>query len=89
MGCCQCKCLSENDRKEGKCSGALYYCKEKKKYVNGNGACDEFTKDYGRSSYITNEIYDDGRKFYDDDKDPGTYLIILIILIIMAIIVNF
>ena len=88
MGCCHCKYLVESNRKEGKSSGAVYYCKKKKVYVNGNGYCDSFDKDYGKSSYTVNEIYHDGKEFYDDDTDPGFYLVVLITMIILGTIVN-
>ena len=88
MGCCSCKYLCDVNRKKGRCNGALYYCKSKKCYVNGKGGCDNYYKDYSRSSSTIHQIYHDGVLFYDDNKEPGDYLIILIIMIILAIIVN-
>ena len=76
------------NRKKGRCNGALYYCKSKKCYVNGKGGCDNYYKDYSRSSSTIHQIYHDGVLFYDDNKEPGDYLIILIVMIFLVIIVN-
>lgn len=89
MGCCYCKYLDENDKKEGKCTGALYYCKKKKKYVSGSSdGCDSFSKDYARKSYIISEIFTDGKNFYNDSTDVGVYVVILIVMILLGTIVN-
>ena len=89
MSCCRCAFLSYADKKDGKMRGAVYFCKKKKKYVNGNdSACAYYSKDYSRKSHEVNEIYENGRDYYNDETNPGVYLVILIILIILAIIVN-
>ncbi|MBQ2639847.1 MAG: hypothetical protein IJF92_03695 [Bacilli bacterium] len=89
MSCSQCKNLQKKEKKPGKVMGAKYFCKKKKKYVNGaNPECPKFSKSYARTNDEKNEIYLDGKNFYDDDTNIGAYLVILIILIILAIIVN-
>lgn len=87
MGCCNCKYLNENDKKEGKVSGCCYFCKKKNCYVAGNSnICDDFSNDYSRKRYISDEIYHNGREYYDDDTSIGFYLFVLFILIIILII---
>ena len=83
MSCGYCKYLAEADKKEGAGNGALYYCSKKKKCGNGNDcACDDYYKDYGRSTSTINEIYHDGKDYNNDGTDPGTYLIILVVMVI-------
>ena len=90
MCCYACKYLCENDKKEGKCCGALYYCSKLKKYINSaSKGCDNYFKDFSRGSFTRDEIYNNGKKYYDDDKDPGVYLVILFFIIIVGIIANF
>lgn len=56
MDCCCCEYLNENDKKEGKCNGAQYYCKKKKMYVNGSYECKSFSKNFVGKSYVESEI---------------------------------
>lgn len=88
MGCSSCKYLKENDKKEGKQLGCKYYCTKMKKYVNGNGCCNEYSEDYGRCTYKRDEIYRDGIKYSNDTTEISTYIFILIILIISGLIFN-
>ena len=46
MDCFYCVYLDENDKKEGKCNGAQYYCKKKNQYVSGSDGCNSFSKDF-------------------------------------------
>lgn len=67
MGCCSCKYLDENDKKEGKVTGCSYFCKKKNCYVTGNSTiCDNFNIDYSRKKYISDELYHNGVEFYAD-----------------------
>lgn len=89
MGCYNCKYLKMEDRKDGKTNGSVYYCTKLKKYVNGaDDGCDDYYKDYGRKTYESNEIYENGRHYNDDDTSIGTYLFLAIVLGIIALIVN-
>lgn len=89
MGCNSCKFLDISNQKEGKGGGTIYYCTKYKKYVNGSrDECDEHEKDYSRKTYDINEIYENGRKYGDDDTSVGLYFVILIILIIILVIKN-
>lgn len=84
MGCCHCRYLCENNKLEGRCSGAIYYCSKQKKYVNGaKDGCDLYLKDYCKTLVTSNEIYDNGRNYYDDDKSPMFYLFILRVMLIV------
>lgn len=86
MGCCSCKYLNENCKKEGKVSGCLYYCSKIKAYVNGaSDSCDDYCFEYGRKVYTRDEIYNDGKTYYNDTTPVGFYLVILIILIILGL----
>lgn len=85
MYCCHCKYLDESNKKEGKLCGAEYYCKLRKRYVNGNSRCVDFDKEYGRKISKVEEICHDGDYYSDDNTEPSTYFIILIVMIIMII----
>ena len=86
MGCCSCKYLNENCKMEGKVSGSLYYCSKLKPSVNGaSGRCANYCIDHGRKVYTRDEIYDDGKKYYNDTTPVGFYLVVLIILIILGL----
>ncbi len=89
MGCCNCKFLDENNVHEGKVSGCCYFCKKRKCYVTGNSTgCDFFSNDYSRNSYMKDEIYYNGEKYYDDDTPISFYLFILVVLIVILVITN-
>lgn len=90
MACYDCKYLNANDKKYGNTNGCLYYCVKCEKYVNGacNG-CDAYAKDFERDTYENNEIYNNGRHYYNGSKlSLSVRIIFVIILIILAIIVN-
>lgn len=89
MSCSSCKYLKENDKKQGQVCGSCYYCSRKNCYVNGsNNKCNEFEKSYTRSTYLCNEIYENGEKYYDDTTPISFYITLLIILSIIALISN-
>lgn len=89
MGCYNCKYLKEDDRKDGCVNGSLYYCTKIKKYVSGaSDGCDSYYKDYSRKTYESDEIYRNGVHYSNDTTSNGTYLLLAIILIIIAVIVN-
>ena len=86
MGCCSCKFLVEKNKIEGKVNGSLYYCSKLKTYVNGaNDKCDDYYLAQGRGGTVRDEIYNDGRKYYDDTTPIGFYLVVLVILIILGL----
>ena len=88
MSCSGCKYLKKDDEIDGSCGGCKYYCSKTKTYVCGdNDGCSSYEKDYGRSSYECNRIYEDGES-YSDVKDPGFYFVILILLIIFLLTVK-
>lgn len=89
MKCCDCKFLKSDDKKSGAVSGCVYYCTNIKKYVNGTDQkCENFYKDYIRKIYERDEIYNNGKNYYDDTTPTSTYVFIAIILIIITFIVN-
>lgn len=89
MSCCGCSFLDESKKLDGKVDGCKYFCKKKKAYVKGNDdGCTDF-KECFRSNDKRNDIYTEGKKFYDDDHSVGYYFIILVILIIVIIIARF
>ena len=64
----------------------FYLSPKIKKYVNcADDGCDSYYKDYGRKVYGKNEIYNNGRKYYNDNSSNLVSLFILIFLIIIAI----
>lgn len=89
MKCCDCKYLKYDDKKNGDVSGCLYYCYNIQKYINGtNEVCENYCKDYARKIYESDEIYNDGKNYYNDSTPTSTYVFIAVILIIIAFIVN-
>ena len=91
MGCNSCRFLNENKKKEGACGGACYYCSKLKAYINGayNQSCEDYKYDYAKKNYQKDEIYKDGRNYSSDNTDIGTYIFILVIIVILDIIFNF
>lgn len=89
MGCNSCEYLNEELKKQGVC-GCLYYCSKRRSYVNGaRGCCEEYSKDYSRKTYVKNEIYEDGKKYYGDSTPIGVYIIFLIIFVFLGTLANF
>lgn len=88
--CYNCEYLNSKDTKEGKCNGCLYYCTKNKKYVNGScDSCGSYSKDILRLTYENNEIYNNGRKYYNGSDTPlSVQVIFVVILIIIVIITN-
>ena len=90
MACYNCEYLVAENKKEGNINGCLYYCTKAKKYVNGaDNSCDNYNKDICRSTSTSNEIYNNGRHYYNGDNCPLILKIIFIlILVIIALIAN-
>lgn len=89
MGCYNCKYLKYEDKKDGYVNGSVYYCTKIKKYVNGaDDGCESYHKDIMRKTYESNEIFNNGKNYYNDSTPNSTYLFILIIFIIISLIVN-
>ena len=90
MGCYNCAYLNVNNKKEGNTNGCLYYCTKIKKYVNGAyDSCEAYSDDYSRKTYENNEIYNNGKHYYNGSDTPLSIKVFLIIvLIIIAIICN-
>lgn len=85
MGCCSCKFLVEKNKLEGKVSGGLYYCSKLDTYVNCyTGMCNDYCRESGRKTYVCDEIYADGKKYYNDTTPVGFYAIVLIMMIILG-----
>ena len=86
MGCNSCMFLDTSLRKEGKLNGCMYYCKKHKKYVTGcEDSCSEYYKDYSSKISDINEIYKEGKNYYDDTTPAGMYLIYLVLFITLSI----
>ena len=84
MGCYRCANLDPKEKKSGKVSGYLYYCKKLKTYVNpAKFKCENFAKNDKRLE--NSEIYKDGQNYYDNATPTWFYLIILIVLIILGL----
>ena len=85
MTCSSCKYLDENKKLEGKVSGSSYYCSNIKSYVRGNqDKCDKHEKAYCRRIFDCDEIYNEGVKFYDDDRPTSYYIAQLIFTILFC-----
>lgn len=84
MKCADCIYLNDKDKKNGVC-GAKYYCKKINKYVDGSCCCCEsFDKSYCRSNYTKDEIIKDGYNYSDDDTPIGSYIAILIVILVVG-----
>ena len=88
-GCNSCIYLQENKKIDGKLTGAVYFCSKNKKFVSGaDNSCDTYKVDPLRKTSLRDEIYRNGKKYANDNTEPGTYLTILIIVIIIGIIIT-
>ena len=86
--CYNCKYLDKEKKKQGKVDGNLYYCQKNKAYINAaKDTCPNFSKSE-RRSWENDEIYQDSKKYYDNDTPLGFYIFILVVLIILGLILN-
>ena len=86
--CYNCQHLDPEKKNKGKVDGALYFCKKNKTFVNAaHDGCEKWEK-ADRKSYINDELYDDSKKYYNDDKPLGFYLFILAVVIILLILIS-
>ena len=85
-GCNSCRNLDPEAKKPGKTSGAQYFCKVKNTYVDAtSNACENY-EDGFRNNDENNKIYKDSKEFNDNSTSIGSYLFILALLIIFALI---
>lgn len=88
MSCSSCAYLDLSKKKNGGCSGCIYYCSKNKCYVNGcNSPCNNY-KSSCRTNYDCDRIYNEGKSYCDDTTPISFYLIILITLVILGLILN-
>lgn len=88
MGCYNCDNLDKDKKAAGKVSGNLYYCKKLKTYVNPTyDGCEKFVKS-SRKPYENDDIYKDGKSYYNDKTPLGIYIIVIIILLIIGLIMG-
>ena len=84
--CSDCSYIDTSKVKPGKVSGNLYYCKKLKEYVNPSMCgCEKFDKTYSRKSYENDEIYQDGKDYYNNDTPLGLLIGIFIFLVILGL----
>ena len=90
MACYNCEHLVVSNKKDGSTNGCLYYCSKNKTYVNGaSDGCDNYNKDISRPAYINNDIYNNGRHYYNGSNLPlSVQVLLIVVLIILAIIAN-
>ena len=70
--------LDVKKKADGKVDG-LYFCKKQKQYINpSNTECEKFEKAFKRQNWESNEIYEAGKKYYNDSTPVGIYVFILI-----------
>ena len=86
--CYNCSNLDPKQKSAGKLDGNLYYCKKLKTYVNAaKDGCEKWDK-ADRKSYENDELYEQGKKYYNDNKPLGYYLFLLILIIIFCILMT-
>ena len=89
MTCSSCKYLNEEKKMDGKVSGSLYFCSKLGTYVDGcEEKCKNHEKAYCRTNFKCDEIYNEGKNFYDDDRKPSYYMMQLVIVIIFGLILK-
>ncbi len=89
MNCSDCKYLDINKKQKGAVSGCLYYCSKKKGFISGaDNICENFERTYARKRIEINEIYEEGKNFYDNTTPLWFYVVTLIILIILGLILG-
>lgn len=89
MNCADCRYFDASKKKEGAISGCYYYCSKKKCFISGaNNICENFVRTYARKQYEINEIYEEGKKFYDNTTPLWFYVTVLIILIILGLLLG-
>lgn len=87
--CSECSNLDNSKKSPGKVSGNLYYCKKLKEYVNPSMCgCEKFDKTYSRKSYENDEIYQDGKDYYNNDTPLELLVFIFIFLVILGLIMG-
>lgn len=90
MTCSSCKYLKEDKKYEGALCGTKYYCEKIKDYVDGsNCCCSAYDKSYSRGNYTCDMIYEEGKRFSDDDKPTSYYIVILILIILLGLLATF
>lgn len=88
MACSSCKNLDESKRVKGAVSGAKYYCKKKKACVYGDRECEAYEKSYIRKNSKCDDIYNDGREYYDDDRPVSQHIAVLVFIIVFGTILK-
>ena len=79
----------EKDDNEDECECCCDKLEKVKEYVNGaKNNCENYSYDYSRKTYEKDEIYKNGIDYSSDDTPIGTYIFILIVLIILGLIFN-
>lgn len=90
--CSDCTYL-DPDKPKSKGGKGCYKCSKKGKFMLANmQACDQFCNAYARKNYDKNKLYEEGKELSGNaptKSNPGTLLVFLIILIILALIANY
>ena len=86
--CYNCAYLCSDKKVDGKVDGALYYCKKMNKFINPiNEACQDYEKTWTRKSSVSDEMYENGKKYDDEPAEPGKAICYLIIILLLTLIV--
>lgn len=85
MGCHSCGNLDAKKKSKGKASGALYFCKKNKSFVNPTSKGCKNYKKCSRKPWENDEIYNDGKLYFNDIIPAIVYIIIFFILIIIGL----
>ena len=84
--CYNCSNLDTKKKSNGKLDGCLYFCKKNKCFVNAaKDGCPKWNKSDRKPTEI-DEIYNNSKRYYNDDK-PITFYVFLLILVLLLIIV--
>ena len=85
MGCFKCANLDTKNKKAGKISGSLYYCKKLKKYVNPKDDKCQMYKKADRTDYQNQLIYLDGKRYQNGSTNMWPFIILFLILALIGL----
>ena len=89
MCCYDCCYLKQDNKKEGKVNGAVYYCSKQKKYVSGTSeGCDKHEHDVLKNSSVRDEIYNNGVHYSNNDVSIGGGVTLIVLLLLLKIILT-
>lgn len=86
MCCYDCCHLKQDNKKDGKVNGAVYYCSKQKKYINGmSDGCEKYEHDILKTTSEKDEIYNNSVHYTNDSISIGGGIALIILLLLLKI----